>query len=176
MRTPALASVLVALVGSLSASAAVVTYSISALSDNGTVASGSVSWDSNVIGANYNSTSAETDLISFSLSLTSIPQGPGTASFVKGVDTSTFFQITTDGSGHVTAFSPDYNASGGYRLFALGGNSSRLRSSPGNLTVDTLDFTLTQVPEVGTTALCAAAGLGGFALLRNASRRRASRL
>lgn len=159
---------------SLAAQGAVVNYTLSGTSDNGTVVSGTFSFNTTTIGANYTSTLALDDLISFSVSLTSIPavDGAPATTFQKGINTSSIFEINTDGSGAITHFSPGFDDNAdGYSLNPFQPNQGTLEHISDGLS-DTITWSYAQVPEVSTYAMAVGLGLAGFAGARSWRNRR----
>lgn len=160
---------------SVVAQAAIVQYSLTGVTENGSVISGSFSYDTATIGVNYSEPNAAGDLLSFTVSFTSIPSAPTSTSFSLS-DPSDFFYVQTDGLGNLTTFTPgfftneaplSYNGNG-YRLVPIAENQSMLihqTSEP--FPVDTVvAWQYTQVPELSHTALGAGLGLLGFVGLR----------
>jgi hypothetical protein len=80
---------------SMGAQAAIVQYSLTGVTENGSVISGSFSYDTETIGANYSEPNAAGDLLSFTVSFTSIPYVPSSTSFSLA-DPSDFFYVQTD--------------------------------------------------------------------------------
>ncbi len=162
------------------AQAAIVQYSLSGVTEFGTVVSGSFSFDNTVIGPSYTSISAGDDLVSFSVSMSSIatggpfPGSPSSTSFGLSDTASAFFVIITDPSGAVVDFSPGTSTNAdGYYLDPAGQEfSSNLISTTGGFTDTVVTWQLTQVPELSHTALGAALGLMGFVGLRAWRQRR----
>lgn len=160
-----IAAWLTAVVVTASASqGAMVYYSLSGSSLNGTVVSGSFSFDSTVIGPNYNGLTALDDLTTFSVTLSSIPgAGPSSTSFSKGVDTSSVFVISTDGAGEITDFSPEFDENAdGYSMQQGGVNTTLLLHDLEPFGADSITWSFTQVPEVGEASVAVALGLLGF--------------
>lgn len=151
-----------------SAQGAVVTYSLGGVGDNGTQISGSFSFDDGVIGANYAGFYALGDLLTFSVTLSSIPNTPTTTTFTKAdgaPDYDHLFQLATDSSGAVVEFSPGFAPnSDGYFLDPTSEFSANLEKTGDPFPTDyNLVWTYTQVPELSHTALGAGLGLLGFA-------------
>lgn len=166
-------SVVLAAVGMsvLGAHGAVVTYELGGTGVDGTVASGTFSFDTTVIGAGYDNFSALSDLISFSVTLSSIAGGSASTTFTKGVDTSSFFVASMDGFGAFTDFNPGFDENAdGYTLNPFSENQATLEHS-GLGVSEAITWNYTQVPEVGPTALGAGLGLLGFMGVRAWRRR-----
>lgn len=152
----------------LSAQGAVVHYVIGGSSESGTGVSGSFSFDTADIGADYYSGTALEDLLTFTVQFSSIPgAGPSTTSFTKGVETSVSFYLATDGTGAITDFGPEFNAnSDNYSLFLSGYNTSGLSHPANEFPADHVTFTFTQVPELSHSAIGVGVGLLAFAGMR----------
>jgi hypothetical protein len=152
------------------AQAAIVQYSLTGATEHGTVVSGSFSYDSDVIGQDYFSISAGDDLLSFSVSMSSIavngpfPGSPTSTSFDLSDAASSFFVIITDETGTVVEFAPGTSTNAdGYSLDPSGNEfSSNLIRTTVGLTDTVTTWQLTQVPELSHTALGAGLGLLGF--------------
>lgn len=154
---------------------AIVQYSLGATTTDGSVVTGSFTYDTATVGADYYSESALDDLLTFSVSISSISGGgPTSTTFSKPADTSTLFVIQTDGSGAVIDFIPTFEANAQNYSLILGGFSSSLLMHPATapFAADSITWTYTQVPELGTTAWAVGLGLLGFAGIRGWSRRR----
>jgi len=154
----------------ISAQGALVTYNLSGTGSGGTVASGTFSFDTNVIGVSYFGFSALDDLTSFSVTLSSIPGGgPASTTFAKGVDSSFLFPIATDSSGVILDFNPGFTTNvDGYSLSPSFPNAGSLEWSGGG-TVDSMTWSYSTVPEVGPMAVATGLGLIGFMALRRRS-------
>ncbi len=148
----------------LTAQGAIVSYSIAGVSESGlTAVSGSFSFDTAVIGPNYESVEALADLTSYNITLTTIAgAGPSTTSFSKSANTSSYFYVLTDGTGALSDLQPGFDANAdGYTMTPWFINSTLL-GHPDNAFPESITFTHTQVPELGQTALGAGLGLLGF--------------
>jgi hypothetical protein len=155
---------------SVGAQAAIVHYSLTGVTEFGTVISGSFSFDTATIGPNYSETSALTldpvPLLSFTVSLTSVPGTPTSTSFNLSNE-STFFVIATDGAGNLVNFTPGFSTNAdGYSLDPWDNNASNLLKVTDPVFVDGIIWQYTQVPELSHTALGAGLGLLGFVGLR----------
>lgn len=159
------ASALALGITSVGAQAAIVHYSLTGVTEFGTVVSGAFSYDTATIGPSYYDTSALGDLLSFSVSLSSIPGIPTSTSYNLS-DPSTFFVIETDSSGNLINFTPGFSTnSDGYSLEPWDTNSANILHNTAGFT-DAVIWQYTQVPELSHTALGAGLGLLGFVGLR----------
>ncbi len=157
----------------MSAQGALVTYNLSGTGSGGTVASGTFSFDTDVIGADYSNTEALDVLTSFSVTLSSIPGGgPASTTFAKGVNTpADIFVISTDSNGVLTDVIPGFQENAdGYSLSPSFLNTGLLRwSNVGG--VDNVTWSYSAVPEVGPMAVATGLGLIGFMTFRRRSKR-----
>lgn len=159
------AFVMVAGASAVGAHGAIVNYSLGGSSTDGSVVSGSFSFDTTVIGANHYTESALGELISFTVNISSIPGGgPSSTSFSKGVETSDLFVIQTDGAGEIVDFLPTFNANAqSYRLETGGFNTALLmHPATAPFAADSITWTFTQVPETSYSAVGIGLGLLGF--------------
>ena len=152
--------------------AAVVTYSLSGTTElSGVVASGSFSFDTATVGANFSPDNALPFLTSFSVTISSIPGTPPSTTFTDA-NTTTYFLMQTDGDGELTNFSPGFDTlnADGYTLAPGGVNTSTLEN--GEFTVsEAITWNYTVVPELGASTIGVGLGLLGLAGVRSLRRR-----
>ncbi|MGE3312635.1 MAG: hypothetical protein AB7O66_21920 [Limisphaerales bacterium] len=158
----------------LTAQGAILNYTIAGISESGqTAVSGTFSFDTTVIGPNYESVEALADLTSYNLTITTIAGlGPSSTTFSKSANTSSYFYMLTDGTGALSDLQPGFDANAdGYTMTPWFINSTLL-GHPNNTFPESITFSYTQVPELGQSAMGAGLGLLGFLGVRAWNRRR----
>lgn len=147
---------------------AIVNYSLGGFSTDGSVVSGSFSYDTGTIGANYYSESGLAALSTFTVTISSIPGGGPTSTSFNKSDASSLFVIQTDGAGELVDFYPTFQANAQNYSLEQGGFSTVLLMHPATapFAADSITWTYTQVPELSHTAWGVGLGLLGFAGMR----------